>query len=418
MNNKTVKVCVIGAGPAGLMAAVYAAQAGASVCVLERNSNSGRKLLVTGGGRCNLTHAGGVDDFVRACEPYGRFLKPAFYTLPPKELLDFFHQHGLKTVTEPDGCIFPATGRAEHVSRILREQAAAQGVYIHCNERVTHVQKTGDVFVVTTEQGVLKSHTLIIATGGVSWPQTGSTGDGYRMAEAFGHTIVKPVGVLCPVVCEQDWPGACQGVSLPAVRIRYKLDGKSRMVGGSMVFTADGIGGPAAFEVSRAAADIVRAGGRLPLKLDFCPDRSLEETDSELIALCAAHPHKNIAGLVAEFVPRRMAELFKELLGLPDTMQGANLSKAARRTLTGFLKEMPLTVLRCGPVEKATVTAGGVMREQIDFKTLQSQQCEGLFFAGEVIDVEGPCGGYNLQIAFSTGALAGTQAACNATEAP
>jgi hypothetical protein len=394
------------------MAAIHAGRAGAQVCILERNSSAGRKLLLTGGGRCNLTHAGGIEDFVRACRPYGHSLKHAFYAFSPQDLVSFFEQRGLATTTESDGCIFPQTARAARVCRILVEEAKKQGAGIRYGRRAIRIAKDPAGFGVQTESEIFLCRALVVATGGASWPQTGSTGDGFNLAKTFGHTMREPVGILCPVVCQETWPGALQGISLGRVLIRIRLNEKTISVSGALVFTADGIGGPAAFDVSRAAADALQpAGSSVPLELDVCPDRPQEALDTELIRLCRQQPRKELSAILASWLPRRVGDVLQQMVCGQEAILAGQLRKHHRRRLVRLLKAMPLTVIRCGELEKATVTRGGIRREQIDFKTMGSRLCEGVFFAGEVIDADGPCGGYNLQIAFSTGALAGLCAA-------
>lgn len=404
-------VGIIGAGAAGLMAAVYAAGAGARTCVFERNTTAGRKLLLTGGGRCNLTHAGSIDDFIKACHPFGNSLRHAFYALSPADLLNFFGQHGLDTAAQSDGCIFPRWGCAEDVCRILLSEAEQQGAAVHYSARVLEASKSTSGFQIKTTDACYDCKCLIIAAGGASWPQTGSTGDGFKLAQAFGHTIIEPIGILCPIVCSQSWLGRLQGISLERVSIRMQAGGRMQSVSGAAVFTADGIGGPAAFDVSRAAAETIRQGLSVPLWLNFFPDWSAEMLDAQIIRLCAEHPKKDLAGILSLHLPHRLSELLQEMTLENEAVRAGHLRRQHRRRLIELLGAMPLTAIRCAPLEKATVTRGGVCRSQIDFRTMQSRLCEGLFFAGEVMDVDGPCGGYNLQIAFSTGALAGMKAA-------
>jgi len=404
-------LAIIGAGAAGLMAAVYAAQAGAKTCVFEKNSAAGKKLLLTGGGRCNLTHTGSIDDFIKACHPFGNTLRHAFYALRPADLIDFFARRGLETAAEPDGCIFPRRGCAEDVLRILLGEVNRCGAAVYYGARVAEVSKNTGGFQIKTAQASYACKCVVIAAGGASWPQTGSTGDGYKLAETFGHTVIEPIGILCPVVCSQPWPGRLQGISLERVSIRMQLGGKRQTVTGAAVFTADGIGGPAAFDVSRAAAETLRRGNSVPLWLNFCPDCTAEMLEAQIIRHCAEHPQKDLAGILSLRLPRRIGELLQEMTAADEPVCAGHLRRQQRRRLVELLSAMPLTAIRCAPLEKATVTRGGICRSQIDFRTMQSRLCEGLFFAGEVIDVDGPCGGYNLQIAFSTGALAGMRAA-------
>jgi len=404
-------VCVIGAGPAGLMAAIAAGQNGQPAILLERRSVAGSKLLLTGGGRCNLTHAGTPADFVRACAPFGNSLKPAFYTLSPQGLADFFCRRGLETVTESNGCVFPRDGRAVNVRTILLDEAQRQGAHWLANSRVVRIDRAQDRFTIDTENRTITARAVIIATGGASWPQTGSTGDGYELARRFGHTVTAPMGILCPIVCKEKWPGSLQGTSLELVGITVKSGSKTAVCTGAAVFTQNGLGGFAAFDVTRLTADAVGAGRPVPVTVDFCPARSKERIESEWLEGFAAHPKKEMLSILTPLVPRRMAELLLGRAEIRQNVIGSQLRKEQRRRLITLLKEMPLTVTGHGALEKATVTRGGICAKEIDFKTMQSRLCEGLFFAGEVIDVDGPCGGYNLQIAFSTGALAGQSAA-------
>jgi len=404
-------VCIIGAGPAGMMAAIAAGQAGVSVCVLERNSSAGRKLLLTGGGRCNLTHAEGIDDFVRACHPYGNTLKPAFYTLSPDQTLAFFHQRGLKTYTDGDRCVFPVSEHAADVCQVLTDQLRQTKGIIYTGQAVTAVEKKADGFTVITERGQFLCRALIVATGGKSWPQTGSTGDGYKFAGSLGHTVLSPVGILCPMVVHEHWVGDLQGLSLPDIAIRVKVKSGAKIFTGEMVFTSNGIGGPAVFDVSRIAVELLNHRENVPVTIDFLPGIQREQLTSLLIDRCVSHPKKEIAGLLCEWFPKRLSAFLQRCACGAKPVMACVFEKTQRQKLTEVIKAMPLTLIRSGSLEKATVTRGGVNHREIDFKTMQSRLCPGLFFAGEVVDVDGPCGGYNLQIAFSTGCLAGKSAA-------
>ncbi len=402
---------IIGAGPAGLMAAIEAAQENVSITILERNSVAGTKLLLTGGGRCNLTHAGQIDDFIKACRPYGNSLKPSFYTLSPQELIRFFEDRGLAMTTEPNGGVFPKHGRAADVRKILLQEAQARGVELRFKERVTGIERHQKSFSVHTETHSVPFDAVIIAAGGMSWPQTGSSGDGFQWAKILGHTIIAPLGLLCPIVCQESWPGSLQGTSLEQAAITVRNGTKSIVCRGAAVFTDNGLGGFAAFEVTRATVHDIRHGKAVPASLDFCPLRAREEIEAAWLKSCAEHPKKEMVSVLNIDVPRRVSELLLRRVGTKPAITASQLRREERKSLLNLLKEMPLTIIRHGSLEKATVTGGGVDGKEIDFKMMQSRLCPGLFFAGEVLDVDGPCGGYNLQIAFSTGALAGRSAA-------
>jgi predicted Rossmann fold flavoprotein len=393
------------------MAAITAGQNSVPVSLLDRRCDAGSKLLLTGGGRCNLTHEGTPADFVKACMPYGNSLKPAFHTLTPQGLVGFFRERGCETVTESNGCIFPKDRRAVDVRNILLHEAKQNGTQWLPNSRVVRIEKDRDQFAIFTEEQTVAAGAVIIASGGASWPQTGSTGDGYELARRLGHSVIAPLGILCPVICKETWPGSLQGTSLEHVAITVKSGSKNIVCTGAAVFTQNGLGGFAAFDVTRATADVVRRGQPIPVTLDFWPSRTKEQIEAEWLDVFAAHPKKEMFSTLASYVPKRVAELLLRTADVKQNIIASQLRKDQRRRLVALLKEMPLTVTGHGSLEKATVTRGGVAGKEIDFKTMQSRLCPGLFFAGEVLDVDGPCGGYNLQIAFSTGALAGQSAA-------
>ncbi len=406
-------ICVIGAGPAGLMAAIGAVSERISVTVLEANRAAGRKLLVTGGGRCNLTHGATIDEFVRAFGDAGRFLRHSLHEVSPEAIRAFFHDRGLATVVEPDGCVFPAEGRAPDVLRILQNEVERSGVRLLCDSPVTDVTLQDDGFAVTTPARVVAARRLIVATGGLSWPGTGSTGDGYRFASALGHAVIAPKAALVPLVSRETWPGDLAGVALSDVRICLAATPRKTVSSGAIVFTQDGLGGPAAQDMSRLLADELAGGGRtIGLQIDLMPSVPETELDGQLQQQLTANARKTVSNALADLVPRRLASTLCKLAGCDGDTPAGQIRKETRRALLTLLKALPLHVTGTRPIAEATVTRGGVDRRQIDPKTMGSKLCAGLFFAGEVIDVDGPCGGYNLQMCFSTGTLAGRAAAC------
>lgn len=404
-------VCIIGAGPAGLTAAIFAAQRGAKVTLLEKNTTAGRKLLKTGRGRCNLTHAGEIDDFVLALEPCGNFLKPALYEFSPQAVRQFFIDRRLALKVEKDGCYFPITDRATDVLRILVDTARRANVAFAYGRTVETVEAAGERFRVVTAQQTYEADRVIIATGGASWAFTGSTGDGWRLAQSFGHTIVEPKASVCPVVTEETWPGDLQGTAVPAVRITAQVNGRRPTFDGPLMFTGDGLGGPVAFDLSRAAADSLAAGRTVPITVDLYPAEDAARMDQWLIDQCAASPRRELAGLLSVRFSRGLAIQLEKFISPGRPLIAGHFSRDQRKQLVRLIKELPLTVRGTAPLEQATVTRGGVSLKEIDSKTMQSRLRPGLFFAGEVMDADGPCGGYNLQIAWSTGALAGRCAA-------
>ena len=389
------------------MAAVFAGRAGASVCVIERNSALGRKLLKTGGGRCNLTHRAPIEELVRTFGPCGKFLKHALYTFGPEAVIQFFADHGLTCKVEKDGCVFPITDRATDICRILQDDGRRHNVQYVYSRHVETVEKQGDNFVLYTPDQTIAARTVIIATGGVSWPHTGSDGDGYRFAEAFGHTVILPRASVCPVTAAEQWIGELQGVSLEQVALRVKGSRRKFVAGGPMVFTDNGLGGPAAFDLSREITDTLFEGrGPVAITADFLPRTEAAALDTWLIEQCAANAKREMAALVTQLVPRALAIRLTTMLEPSRPIQAGQLKKEHRRKLAALIKCMPLTITATAPLAQATATRGGVALNEIDPKTMQSRRCPGLFFAGETIDADGPCGGYNLQIAWSTAVLA------------
>ncbi len=407
-------IIIIGAGPAGLMAAISAAQAGGEVLLIEANNEPGRKLLKTGGGRCNITHTGDIDEFIAAYEPFGRFLRHSLHHFSPKNTLEFFYSQGLQTQADTSGCVFPVSGRTTDVANTLVHLARHHGVKILNSTKVNEVCGKGGEFEVITPKYKFKSRSVIIACGGISWPQTGSTGDGYKFARIFGHKIVKPTACLVPLITQQAWPGTLAGLSVGPITITAEDNEKKINVKDSLLFTHDGIGGPASLEMSRKLANKFAAGSEsVRIYIDLLCEYDRQRLEQVIIEKCSENPRKELLNIVDRLIPRALAlTVCRQLAGGQSRdICGANLSRESRKKLIELLKNMPLDIIGPAPIEEATVTRGGVDLTEIDDKTMQSRLITGLYFSGEVIDADGPCGGYNLQIAWSTGALAGDCAA-------
>jgi len=408
------KVCVIGAGPAGLMAAIFSAEAGSSTTVIEANTSAGRKLLLTGAGRCNITHQAEPAELVRKFGAKGRFLSFCLYQYPPQYVQDFFAGLGLRLKIEKDGCVFPVSDRAGDVRDVLVERAKRLGVRFLYGRRVSGIVKEEGAFIVRTAKEPVYAEKLIVATGGLSWPKTGSTGDGYRFARETGHTIVEPKASLVPLVTREDWPKQLAGTAVEDVRVLARINKKKITTAGAIIFTEDGIGGPAVLNMSRYLTDYLPAG-RTPIgiSLDLAPQVIEVELETQITKLMAANPKKKVVNVLAEFVPKRLSAELCRQAGCGDELAAGQLKKDVRKKLVRFLKALPISVVSTRPIDEATVTHGGVSVTEIEPKTMESKICPGLFFAGEVIDADGPCGGYNLQMCWSTGALAGRSAAKN-----
>ncbi len=403
-------VCIIGAGPAGLTAAIFASSAGAKTTVIEKNTTAGRKLLLTGGGRCNLTHLGTSEEFVRAYGRAGRFLQHCLYEFSAEAVCEFFNEMGVATEADDEGCVFPISQRASEVRDVLIERCRELGVRFVYGRAVERIEK-GDVgFQIHLHDQVVTAGKVIIATGGSSYPQTGSTGDGYGLAKSLGHTIIEPRPALVPLVTKEKWQGELAGTSVDSVGISAKVDGKRIASAGAMLFTQDGIGGPAVLDLSRHLADWLPTGKPIEIIVDYVPANSETELDKLFVVQLSKQSRKAVANAIAGFVPRRLAGVVCNQAGVADETTGSQLEKEKRRDVVRLLKKMPISIKAARPVGEATITRGGVAISEIEAVTMQSRICRGVYFAGEVIDADGPCGGYNLQIAWSTGAVAGKQA--------
>jgi predicted Rossmann fold flavoprotein len=404
------KVCIIGAGPAGLMAAIFSAKAGAGTLVIEANKNPGQKLLLTGGGRCNFTHLAAAQEIARAFGPKGKFLSYSLHKFPPVDVRQFFRKNGLESKVDQTGCVFPVTDSAGDVRDVLLAEAKRLGVRFIFSAKVQGITKHGEHFAISSESQNISTEKIIIATGGLSYSPTDSTGNGYKFARHLGHTIIEPRASLVPLVTLEKWPGELAGVSLKNVKITTTTS-KKVFAAGALLFTHDGISGPAALDLSRLITDFLPSNER-PVKvfIDLTSDTGKAELEKIILKQISEHPKKTIVNILGEIIPRRIAQILCRLLNLPDNLYANQLSKDMRKKLLHLLKAMSLSIVRTRPIAEAIVTRGGVNVTEIEPKTMESKICPGLFFAGEVIDVDGPCGGYSLQMCWSIGALAGNSA--------
>ena len=276
--------------------------------------------------------------------------------------------------------------------------------------KVQSVKKHNNTFLILSEKFKISTRLVIIATGGVSWPQTGSTGDGYTFARSFGHNIIEPKACLVPLITAEKFCSALAGAGVKNVRIFCTIDGKRISAAGPMIFTHNGIGGPAVFDLSRIVADYLNKSKKnLTVSIDLLPDAKSEELDKKLADCFTQNPAQTVVSTLSQFLPKAIARQLC-IENLLEKIHAGQINKKSRKKLVQKLKNFPLSIVSAEPIERATVTRGGIDTAQIDPKTMQSKLCNGLFFAGEVINVDGPCGGYNLQFAFSSGSLAGKSA--------
>lgn len=403
-------IAIIGAGPAGLMSAIYGAHKGAKTVIVDSNSTVGLKLLRTGGGRCNLTHDLSVDDFIKVYGDSGRFLRYSIHDFNGEKTREFFEKNGLKIITDDHGFCYPGTNRAGDVKRVLVDAAESLKVQFLMNSKIEHIENQRKLFILQAPKEVIVTKALIIATGGISWPQTGSNGDGYKFAQAIGHTLIKPRPALVPLKTKSKWMHKLTGLAIDKVSLKAEFQDKKFTITGPIMLTDNGIGGPAVLDFSRYITDYIDGNCEVTIKLDLMPDWETSKLDEKLRSLCMNNPKKEIPGILSEFLPRRFVlEMCSQFDFLRGVLSG-QLIKQNRQKLVKLLKSMPVIITGTRSINEATITKGGISRDEIDDTTMMSKICPGLFFAGEVIDVDGPCGGFNLQICWSTGQVAGSSA--------
>jgi predicted flavoprotein YhiN len=432
------RVIVVGAGAGGMMAAGRAAEMGARVLLLEKMDGPGKKILISGKSRCNLTNTRDIEQFLSMYGPNGRFLHGAFHRFFREDLLAFVARYGLETKVERGGRIFPVSDDAADVVRTFRRYLQENGAKLRTGVSVKGIAvRDGVVEGVRTEEGLLPARAVVLATGGATWPATGSTGDGYRMASALGHAVKKLRPALVPlVVMEVERAKAMQGVSLKNVRLTAfrgpagEIDPsltpaedvgrglvlrrrkgpviESRM--GEMLFTHFGIGGPITLLMSLSVVDAL-AEGPVGVAIDLKPALAAGELRARLQRDFDGFGKRGFRSLLAGLLPHKMVESFIEMTGIPADRPGHQISAAEREKLLCLLKALRFNIRGPLPMTAAIVTAGGVALKEIDPRTMASRLVSGLFFCGEVMDIDADTGGYNLQAAFSTGFVAGESAA-------
>ena len=413
----TPDVIVIGGGAAGILAAARAAERGAQVTLLEKNDRLGLKILISGGGKCNLTHAGAMED-VRAKFRAGeaRFLKPAFYRFTNADFLDILHARGMATYTRPDGRIFPEEpANAKDVVALLTRSVEEAGVRIEYGAAVTGlIAEDGAMAGIQVGGQTRPAARVIVATGGSSYPATGTTGDGWPWLTALGHTLVPLRAALAPLYLRDADPDH-SGVALrdTVLRARVSREGKElTRWRGDLLLTHKGVSGPTALGIARDVADHhAEARAAAVLEADLVPDQSFEVVQAALRRAVQENPRRTAAGLVAPYLPARLVDPLLAAAGVDGATRGAHLPAKSLNRLVGALKGWPLGDVRHVPLERGEVVAGGVSLEEVDPQTMQSRLVRGLFLCGEILDLAGPVGGYNLQAAWSTGYVAGDSVA-------
>jgi predicted Rossmann fold flavoprotein len=404
-------VVVIGAGAAGLLAASQAAERGRRTLLLEKNRKPGVKILMSGGTRCNITHATDNRGIVEAFGPPGRFLHSALAALGVEETIALFESAGVPTKIEETGKVFPVSNKATDVLDALLRRLHRSGATLALQEPVLDMARTAEGFTLTTPLRVLSARRVVLTTGGQSYPGSGTTGDGYNYAARFGHTIVPPLPALVPITVSAPWVADLRGITLPDVALRVLESQKSLASRrGSLLFAHFGVTGPAALDVSGVISKIPRPE-TLELELDVLPGLPEATVDEYLRTESISSGKKQLAVVLAEYLPRRLCDTLLTLAGQPVDRRAAALGRFDRARLVELLKHLRLAVTGTLGFGKAEVTTGGVALEEVDSRNMRSKRVPELFIAGEVLDLDGPIGGYNFQAAFSTGWLAGAAAA-------
>ena len=405
-------VIVIGGGASGLMAAGRAAEQGSRVLLLEKMGRVGIKLAITGQGRCNLTNGGDLPAFIENYHRNGKFLHNVFSRFFNRDLISFFQSRGVPVVEERGRRVFPASNRAQDVVRALRDYVQTQGVKVQIHSPAREIlREGGEIAGVRTDKEIFKGSAVVLAAGGASYPQTGSSGDGYALAEKLGHRLEPVRPALVPIEIDDPEIRSLQGLALKNVRAAFFCG--SRKIGedfGEMLFTHFGVSGPIILTLSGEVGEAL-PGGKVDLRLDLKPALSSAQVEKRLIREFQEQPRQQIQSIMGRLLPRSLVPVIVRRTGVPPEVKGGEVRAGQRREIGRVLKDWRLPVRGVRPLAEAIVTAGGVAVGEIHPASMESKIVRGLHFCGEVIDVDGKTGGYNLQAAFSTGWVAGEAAA-------
>lgn len=402
------KVLVVGGGAAGMMAAGMAAKAGAKVVLFEKNDRLGKKLAITGKGRCNVANDCSSEDVLKNIPRNSRFLYSSLSAFSPSDAMAFFEEYGCELKVERGNRVFPVTDKSGSVIAALQEFLKKQKVEI-CKEKVLEVlAEDGHVTGVKTAQGTYYGRCVILCTGGCSYPLTGSTGDGYKFAEALGHSVQAPRGSLVPMEEDGDWCSRMQGLALRNVAVKL-VNQKNKVIYedfGELLFTHFGISGPTILSASAHMND----KDSYQIKIDLKPALDEQKLDQRILRDFEQYQNRTIENALQDLYPKSLIPIIVERAGISVETQANSVTKQQRRALLELTKAFPIKILGLRPVEEAIITAGGIKVKEVDPKTMESKLVSGLYFAGEILDVDAYTGGFNLQIAWSTAVVAGNAA--------
>lgn len=408
MDDRTV--IVVGGGAAGMMACATLAKRVKRVILIEKNKVLGRKLRITGKGRCNITNSAPIDEFISNVPTNGKFLYSAFYGFTNEDAVKMFENLGVKTKTERGGRVFPESDSAKDVADAMKRNALKPNVNWIKTEAKAIVAEKGKVLGIKTDKGIVEGDSVVIATGGKSYPVTGSDGKGYEMAEEVGHTVIEPKPSLIPIVTKEKWVSDIMGLSLKNVRLTVLKNGKKEIFSdfGEMLFTHFGISGPIVLSASAHMKNIEKE--EYKIKIDLKPALDAEQLDKRICRDFEKYIRKQLINALDDLLPKALIPVVIELSGIDGRKTVNSITKEERLKLGETLKNLTVTAVGFRPIDEAIITSGGIKVSEINPSTMESKIVKGLYFAGEIIDVDAYTGGFNLQIAFSTGYLAGINA--------
>lgn len=402
------KVAIVGGGAAGMMAAVFAARNGHEVHLFEKNEKLGKKLYITGKGRCNLTNACDIEELFFNVRKNAKFLYSAFYSFSNEETIRMFEELGLKTKTERGNRVFPVSDHSSDVIAVLAKELNRLHVNIHLHTEVERIEaENGCIVGIQTKQGRQEADAVILATGGVSYPATGSTGDGYRFAKETGHKITPLSPSLVPFLIKEDYVKQLQGLSLKNVQVSIG-EGKKQLYSdfGEMLFTHFGVSGPLILSASTYISPYPE-GKELPLYVDLKPALSEKQLDNRILREFDGAQNKQFKNAVAGLFPSKLLPVMISLSGIAEEKKVHEITREEREAFVRLIKHMPMTITGLRDFKEAIITRGGVQVKDVQPSTMESKYVKNLYFAGEVLDVDAMTGGFNLQIAWSTAYLAG-----------